>query len=376
MLDAGARAGPGAAGNGRGLSAISLAVAQERAGRPVRLLASGVRSPELLPASPAAEPLLGDLTAESFNDPTAIDPVATSLATLTSPEDVLICHNGVDLAAACRLRRRVVAAVHGRPEDYVGYLPPADLARVRRRTAHWMAWGSSSAVRLRAVLGDDAPISVTGQAIQPPPERSSTPPRLCGSPVLLTVARLHWIKNHPLILRALAELAADLPDVHWHLVGDGQVPTYEQELRTLADALGVSGRLTWHGYRVDAADLMRAADAVVLASYSEGLPRVIQEAMLLRVPTVLPAEMAVDLAHAGLPVVYDSHEPRDLAAAVRVALGVAPERLSVAADEVGRRWSGRRSSRSGIASPLPASSCRANFVRWRGSQARRRSRRQ
>lgn len=327
------------AGNGRGLSAIALAVAQHRAGWPVRLLASGVRSPELLPASPAAEPLLGDLTAESFNDPTAIDPVAVSLATLTAPEDVLICHNGVDLAAACRLRRRVVAAVHGRPEDYVGYLPPADLARVRRRTAHWMTWGSSSAMRLRDVLGDDAPISVTGQAIQPPPQRPVTPPRLAGSPAVLTVARLHWIKNHPLILRALAELAADLPDVHWHLVGDGQVAAYEHELRTLADALGVSGRLTWHGYRDDATDLMRAADAVVLASYSEGLPRVIQEAMLLRVPTVMPAALAVDLAHAGLPVGYDRQRPRDLAAAVRTALGAGPDQLAAAADGVGRRWS-------------------------------------
>jgi glycosyltransferase involved in cell wall biosynthesis len=327
------------AGNGRGLSAIALAVAQHRAGRPVRLLASGVRSSDLLPASPAAEPLLGDLTAESFNDPTAIDPVAASLATLTSAEDVLICHNGIDLAAACRVRRRAVAAVHGRPEDYVGYLPPADLAQVRRHTMHWMAWGTSAAVRLRGVLGDDAPISVTGQAIQPPPGRAPARPRLAGSPALLTVARLHWIKNHPLILRALAELAVDLPGVHWHLVGDGQVPAYEQELRSLSDALGVSGRLTWHGYRDDAADLMRAADAVVLASYSEGLPRVIQEAMLLRVPTVLPTALAVDLAHAGLPVGYDRQEPRDLAAAVRVALNIGPDRLAAAADEVARRWS-------------------------------------
>ena len=326
------------AGNGRGLSAIALAVAQHQAGWPVRLLVSGVRSPELLPAAPVAEPLLGNLAAESFNDPTAIGRVATALDALTVPGDVLICHNGIDLAAACRLRRRVVAAVHGRPEDYIGYLPPADLGRARARTAHWMVWGSNSASRLRAVLGDSAPVSVTGQALEPAPPRSPTPPRPAGSPAVLTVARLHWIKNHALILRAVAELAADLPGVHWHMVGDGQVPDYELELRALADAIGVGDRVSWHGYRDDAVDLMRAADVVVLASHSEGLPRVIQEAMLLRVPTVLPAPLAVDLAHAGLPVGYDRQEPGELAAAVRTALTIGPDRLAAAADAVRQRW--------------------------------------
>jgi glycosyltransferase involved in cell wall biosynthesis len=363
------------AGNGRGLSAIALAVAQHRAGRGVRLLVSGVRSPELLPASPAAEPLLGDLTAESFNDPAAIDRVATALGTLTSPVDVLICHNGVDLAAACRLRRRVVAAVHGRPEDYVGYLPPADLTRVRQRTSHWMVWGSSSALELRALFGQGVSISVTGQAIPPSAERSPTLQRLAGSPALLTVARLHWIKNHSLILRALAELANDLPDVHWHFVGDSQVPAYEQELRTLAVTQRVSGRVSWHGYRDDAADLMRAADAVVLASHSEGLPRAIQEGMLLRVPTVLPAALAVDLAHAGLPVVYDRQEPGELAAAVRAALAVGSDHLAAAAEEVRRRWSWTRLVAQWDRVTAPSAQTGDNFIRWRDSQANPPSRR-
>src|ERR1700722_17363846 len=101
------------AGHGRGLSALELALAQWRAGWQVRLLVSGVHDADLLRTVPFCEPLFADPHLDVYHQAAAIGQVAAALAAKTSDGDTLVCHEGVDLAAARRLlHRRVVAAVH------------------------------------------------------------------------------------------------------------------------------------------------------------------------------------------------------------------------------------------------------------------------
>ena len=140
------------------------------------------------------------------------------------------------------------------------------------------------------------------------------------------------------MLETLAVLAECLPGVHWHMVGSCDDQAYLRGLQALADRLGVSDRVTWHGYRHDAAAMMLGCSVTVLASHSEGVPRAIQEAMVQGVPAVMPAAFAQDLSHAGLPVTYRLQQPNALAEAIRAALIVDSSQLAVAAHWVIRRW--------------------------------------
>lgn len=325
------------AGHGRCLSVLAIAQAQHCHGWDVRLLVSGVDDAELL-ADTYNELLFDDASRHVYRNVEAIEDVTTALDQLTQPDDVVVGHHGVTLAAACRLpARRVVAAVHSRPEDCLGYLDTDDLLRVVARTDRWVAWGPHIAAQLCGWLGIDRPrIVVSAQAVEPRPGGVQV---LDGSPACLTVAQVRPVKNHALMLRALALLAEQLPGVRWHMVGPAEDAGYLDELHGLSRRLGVEPRVHWHGHRADVGEMMLGADVVVLASRSEGVPRAIQEAMVLGVPTVMPRDLVGELRHGGLPVTYEQGEPAGLAAAIEAARRTSRFQRATAARRVARRWS-------------------------------------
>lgn len=150
---------------------------------------------------------------------------------------------------------------------------------------------------------------------------------------LLTVSRAVPKKGLDTILRALSRLPGDL-DWRWDHVGGGeQLPA----LRRLADDLGVSGRITWHGPQPQARvlALYREAHLFVLASRitgsgdRDGLPNVLMEAASQTVPTLATdisaiAEFVTD-GETGRLVNPD--DPEALAVAL-VALADDPARLA------------------------------------------------
>lgn len=329
------------AGHGRGLSALELALAQWRAGWQVRLLVSGIHDADLLRTVPFCEPLLADLHVDVYRRVAAIGQVAAALAAKTGDGDTLVCHEGVDLAAARRLpHRRVVATVHSDPAACLCYLPADELGPAVQRADHWVAWGSAVAARIREEFAVPAErVTVSAQAVEtrPPPARP-----LAGSPVVLTAARIQPVKNHADMLRACALLARRSPELRWHMAGGSEQPTYLGQLRALAARLGVTGNVVWHGHQPDVRAMMRGSQVTVLASHHEGVPRAIQEAMALGVPTVLPAHLARDLSYGGLPVTYQPDDPEALAWAVEEALVVDEDRLAAAASWVERTWTWER----------------------------------
>ena len=329
------------AGHGRGLTALALAQAQREAGWQVRLLVSGVRDAHLLPRVPPATALLGDSAIDVYRRVDKIQTVSDALERHTSPGDIVVCHEGVDLAAACHLSGRwIVAAVHSSPDACLAYLPPAELTNLVNRTDRWIAWGGAVANRLTNLLKvDPRKITVSAQAVDFAAVRPRT---LAGSPAILTAARIHPVKNHALMLQTLPLLVRRWPAVHWHMAGAGDDAAYWDQMRTFAVQLGVSEHVTWHGYVCDAAAMITGSHVTILASHSEGVPRVIQEAMVLRVPTVIPAPLGAELHHSGLPVRFAPNDPGALSEAIAAALRVGSDRLSAASDWVTRTWSWAR----------------------------------
>lgn len=88
-------------------------------------------------------------------------------------------------------------------------------------------------------------------------------------------------KRHADALRAFSYIID--PTVHLVFVGCGQL---EQPVREMAHDLGLQRRVHFLGFRRDAAAIMRGAQATLLPSAQEGLPRCILESMSLEVPVI------------------------------------------------------------------------------------------
>lgn len=109
--------------------------------------------------------------------------------------------------------------------------------------------------------------------------------------VIVCVAGLRHQKNHSLLLRAYARLAAVRRDVLLLLVGapDPHNPEHAERLRQLAQSLGIWEQVRFMGGRADVPAILNASDIFVLASTYEGNPLSVMEAMAAGLPPVCTA---------------------------------------------------------------------------------------
>lgn len=104
---------------------------------------------------------------------------------------------------------------------------------------------------------------------------------------LLFAGRLDVVKGVPLLLQAMAALRERHGDARLVVAGDGP---QAGQLRALAAGLGVADRVDFLGY-VPQAELRRRlaeTDVVVMASFFEGIPVGLMEALAAGVPVVAP----------------------------------------------------------------------------------------
>jgi colanic acid/amylovoran biosynthesis glycosyltransferase len=108
------------------------------------------------------------------------------------------------------------------------------------------------------------------------------PPSRCkarSAPLmLLTVGRLHAVKDHAFLVRACAQLHTRGVEFECSIAGDGPE---RRRLESLIRKLGLEERVTLLGHvpREQMDSLYDRADVVVLTSRSEGIPLVLMEAM-------------------------------------------------------------------------------------------------
>ena len=100
---------------------------------------------------------------------------------------------------------------------------------------------------------------------------------------IVTVGRIDENKNQALLLRAFARIAADYPDYQILLYGKGD---QEENLKQLADNLGIADRVTFAGNVSDVAGKIKKAGVFVLTSNTEGMPNALIEAMVLGLPVI------------------------------------------------------------------------------------------
>lgn len=116
-----------------------------------------------------------------------------------------------------------------------------------------------------------------------------------GAPLVSVVARLTPWKGHRVLLRAWPTVRARVPDARLLVVGEVAFweQSYEDELRGLAEELGISASVHWLGFREDVPDLLRLSDLLVLPSINEPFGRVLIEGMAVGLPVVATASGGV-----------------------------------------------------------------------------------
>ncbi len=144
-------------------------------------------------------------------------------------------------------------------------------------------------------------------------------------------------KGQDVVLRAMAIVAREFPDVHCVFAG-GVVrgaEWYRESLEEFVRARGLGERVRFLGHRTDVPDLVNAFDVAVHASVTpEPFGRVLIEAMALGKPVVASAAGGVleivDDGRSGLLVAPGDHE--SMAAALRRLLGDAALRGTMGAE--------------------------------------------
>lgn len=109
-----------------------------------------------------------------------------------------------------------------------------------------------------------------------------------AAPLLASVSRLFSWKGQRELLRALALVKERVPDVRLLIVG-GDEPyiggrSYVEELKALANTLGVAERVVFTGLRSDIPQIMSACDVFSMPSFEEPFGLVFLEAMAMKKP--------------------------------------------------------------------------------------------
>jgi glycosyltransferase involved in cell wall biosynthesis len=100
---------------------------------------------------------------------------------------------------------------------------------------------------------------------------------------IICVGRLVPVKAQRVLLHAVARLVEEGRNVRLRLVGDGPDRT---ELESLAQTGSLMNHVVFEGWRSEAevVELLKNADVFALASFAEGLPVALMEAMAMGVP--------------------------------------------------------------------------------------------
>lgn len=131
--------------------------------------------------------------------------------------------------------------------------------------------------------------------------------------IWLAVGLLEDVKDYPLMLSAMKDLIKDRPDSELWIVSGG--PELDR-LQGMSQDLGLKGEtVRFLGIRDDVPQLMSAADAFVLTSKWEGLPMVLLEASVARLPIVATNVGGVEEAvlHGNSGLLMDGRDPDELA---------------------------------------------------------------
>lgn len=113
-----------------------------------------------------------------------------------------------------------------------------------------------------------------------------TLPIAAHEPVIVCLANLRPVKNHPVLFQAIHHLHEAGQPCHLWLVGEGE---QRPRLERLSHELGLQGHIRFLGHRLDIPAILADSQVMVLPSQWEGLPGSVMEGMAAGLPVVASA---------------------------------------------------------------------------------------
>ncbi|THU34089.1 glycosyltransferase family 4 protein [Niastella caeni] len=104
-----------------------------------------------------------------------------------------------------------------------------------------------------------------------------------SKPVLVHVGGFTYEKNHVRLIEIFEGIRKQQPGASLHFVGSGPL---KQQIEDLVKQKGLEQQVRFYGFRNDAMQFIKNADALLLPSIIEGLPGVILEAFYCKTPVV------------------------------------------------------------------------------------------
>lgn len=140
-------------------------------------------------------------------------------------------------------------------------------------------------------------------------------------PSIVFVGRLHPVKRVPLLLEAFTQLKKINPSLILKIVGDGEE---RENLMELSQKLELGNSVNFMGFQTHdkVLQIMKQSDLIVLPSKMEGNPRVLVEAMMLKVPVVATKVIGIKdiIQHGETGHLIAKDLPEDLAQAIEYVL--------------------------------------------------------
>jgi glycosyltransferase involved in cell wall biosynthesis len=141
-----------------------------------------------------------------------------------------------------------------------------------------------------------------------------------GTPLVAVVSRLARLKGLEDFLEAVARVSPRFPHARFLVVGETnpQYRAYLDELKSLAERLGVADRVIFTGLRSDVPALMSSVNVSVMPSLNEALSNVLLESMAAGAPVVATrvGGTAEALTHGETGLLVPPGDPPALTAAI------------------------------------------------------------
>jgi len=148
-------------------------------------------------------------------------------------------------------------------------------------------------------------------------------PKAAADPVtILNTANIMPYKNQITLVKAVDQLVQEGQDVRLFIVGEATEPQCHQQIVDYIEANNLGDRVILTGFQPDVDKYLAQCDIYVQPSHAEGLPRVILEAFRYSIPTVgsdIPGIRSI-VKHEENGLIYDTDDPTDLAAKLRVLI--------------------------------------------------------